>query len=226
MLGTKMALERKLEPEVMDTAEEASTYDAMDHSEVNRRFVEDLLLAMQPHGEVTRVLDLGTGTALIPIEFCRQHATARIVAADLAEHMLEVARTNIQRAELQDRIELVHLDAKEMQFADREFPIVMSNSIVHHIPEPISVLKEAARIADRAIFFRDLMRPDTEQQLADLVEIYAGTESEHAKSMFDDSLRAALSLDEMRNLAVSLGFSADSVKASSDRHWTWFAPIG
>ena len=35
-------LARTLEPEVMDTAQEASDYDAMDHSEVNARFVADL----------------------------------------------------------------------------------------------------------------------------------------------------------------------------------------
>ena len=36
-------LARTLEPELMDTAEEAQLYDAMDHAEVNRRFVDDLL---------------------------------------------------------------------------------------------------------------------------------------------------------------------------------------
>lgn len=35
-------LPRVLEPEVMDTVEEAVDYDAMDHGEVNRVFVEDL----------------------------------------------------------------------------------------------------------------------------------------------------------------------------------------
>ena len=35
-------LPRVLEPEVMDTAEEARDYDTMDHSEVNRRFVAEI----------------------------------------------------------------------------------------------------------------------------------------------------------------------------------------
>src|SRR5438445_565725 len=34
---------RVLEPEVMDTAQEAKDYDAMDHREVNTRFCDDLL---------------------------------------------------------------------------------------------------------------------------------------------------------------------------------------
>ena len=41
--------------------------------------------------------------------------------------------------------------------------------------------------------------------------------------MFDDSLRAALSLSEVRAMVSSLGFEAETVQATSDRHWTWIA---
>ena len=36
-------IERVLEPEAMDTAEEVRQYDAMDHGAVNRQFVDDFL---------------------------------------------------------------------------------------------------------------------------------------------------------------------------------------
>ena len=36
-------LSRILEPEAMDDAAEAREYDAMDHTSVNRAFVDDLL---------------------------------------------------------------------------------------------------------------------------------------------------------------------------------------
>ena len=38
-------LSRVLEPEVMDTPEEARDYDSMDHAAVNRLFVTDFLFA-------------------------------------------------------------------------------------------------------------------------------------------------------------------------------------
>ena len=52
-------LPRTLEPEVMDSVEEARDYDAMDHAVVNRVFVEDFLAAWEggqplldvPHGD-------------------------------------------------------------------------------------------------------------------------------------------------------------------------------
>src|SRR5262249_39750731 len=107
--GTLM-LPRILEPEVMDSAEEARDYDAMDHSTVNRVFVADFLACWDGRGPV---LDVGTGTAQIPIELCRQHPQAEVVGIDLAEHMLAVGRENVRRAALAGRIRLECCDAKQ-----------------------------------------------------------------------------------------------------------------
>src|SRR4051812_5050338 len=108
-------LERVLEPEVMDTADEARDYDAMDHSAVNRVFVADFLAVWDGRWPV---LDVGTGTAQIPIEFCKQAMTGQVIAIDAAAHMLTVARENIRKAGLEHRIALRLADAKVMPFAD------------------------------------------------------------------------------------------------------------
>ena len=103
------SLSRILEPEVMDTPEEARDYDAMDHSAVNRLFVADFLAA----GPVTSaVLDVGTGTAQIPIELCRADPSARVVAVDAAAHMLTLARANIERAGLAGRFSAPESDER------------------------------------------------------------------------------------------------------------------
>src|SRR5262245_55734458 len=121
---------RILEPEVMDTPEEAHDYDAMDHSEVNRVFVADFLRVWNGRGPI---LDIGTGTAQIPIEFCRQSRNGAVVAVDAAEHMLRVACENVRRAGVESRITLRLVDAKGMPFVAGSLPAIMSNSIVHHI---------------------------------------------------------------------------------------------
>jgi ubiquinone/menaquinone biosynthesis C-methylase UbiE len=101
----------------------------------------------------------------------------------------------------------------------------MSNSIIHHVPDPSVVLKEAIRVVEPGglLFFRDLLRPETDEAVRQLVETYAGQENEHQQKMFEDSLRAALNLDEMRALVAELGFDPETVQATSDRHWTWSA---
>ena len=129
-------LPRVLEPEVMDTAEEARDYDSMDHSHVNQLFVADFL---KLGSTATSVLEVGAGTAQIPITLCQTHPTVRVIAIDLANEMLAVGRRNLARTGLADRIELQLVDAKAMPFADASFNAVISNSIVHHIPEPLAV---------------------------------------------------------------------------------------
>ena len=171
------------------------------------------------------VLDIGTGSALIPIELCRQSSEVHVVAVDLSPSMLDVATININLAELNDRIMIDLVDAKELQFDSGRFDSVISNSIVHHIPDPSVVLKEAVRVTKPGglLFFRDLMRPDSIETVQHLVDTYTGSENEHAQQMFYNSLKAALNLQEIQLLVQDLGFTSDSVQATSDRHWTWSA---
>lgn len=218
-------LPRVLEPEVMDSPEEARDYDAMNHSAVNRLFASDLLAAAQSLPEVLSgdLLDVGTGTAQIPIEVCRQTTEGRILAVDAAIEMLELARYNLELAGVTQRVRLAHVDAKDLPYLDATFDVVMSNSIVHHIPEPATVLKEAARVLKPGglIFFRDLLRPDTDEEVERLVSLYACECNDHQKALFNASLRAALTLPEVQQLVTALGFSAEGVTQTSDRHWTW-----
>src|SRR5687767_9865289 len=112
--ATMAPLPRVLEPELMDTPEEAHGYDTMDHSTVNRVFAADFLLGYRGGP----VLDVGTGTAQIPIELCRQHPTATVHALDAAAHMLAVGRQNVERAAQAGRIELHLAPAQRLPFAD------------------------------------------------------------------------------------------------------------
>ena len=213
-------LKRVLEPEVMDSAEEADDYDAMDHTQVNRLFVADFLAVWHGRGPV---LDLGTGTAQIPIALCRQAPAVEVVAVDLAEHMLRVGRENVRRAALEQRIRLERCDAKQLPFAAGSFAAVISNSIVHHIPEPEYVLAEMARVLQPGgtLLVRDLLRPEDDATVRQLVETYAGDANAHQRQMFEDSLRAALTLEEVRGMVVRLGFDPATVRQTTDRHWTW-----
>lgn len=213
-------LPRILEPEVMDSADEARDYDAMDHAAVNRVFAADFFAAW---GGDDPLLDVGTGTAHIPIELCRRHPTIRVTAIDLAESMLAVARANVRRANLEDRVRLERVDAKRMPYPDGSFAAVISNSIAHHIPEPAAVLAEMARVTRRGglLFVRDLLRPDDEAALHRLVDLYAAGANAHQRQMYADSLHAALTLAEVRGLVAALGFDPADVCQTTDRHWTW-----
>lgn len=213
-------LARQLEPELMDDPQEAVTYDEMDHSEVNCRFVDDLL-AGGPVGP--DILDLGTGTARIPVELCKRVPDCRVLASDGAVSMLDVARYNVAVSSMDYRIQLHHGDAKALDIEDETFDAVISNSLIHHLPEPEPAIAEIVRLTRPGgrIFVRDLCRPETLEAVEELVERIAGGETPAAQTMFRQSLHAALTLDEIRALVAKHGFASEDVTMTSDRHWTW-----
>jgi ubiquinone/menaquinone biosynthesis C-methylase UbiE len=214
---------RVLEPEAMDSPEEVIEYDAMDHSQVNARFVGDFLCAHGPNrgGEF---LDVGTGTARIPIALAQADPQARILAVDISPNMLARAEANIARAGLEDRIRCLLGDIKHLHQAvgRAQFEAVISNTIIHHIPEPSEALRAMIErtAPDGTLLVRDLARPASLSDLDRLVLIYAGHETPRARDLFAASLHAALTLDEVRQIVWTLGLPIDRVTMSSDRHWT------
>jgi ubiquinone/menaquinone biosynthesis C-methylase UbiE len=213
-------LPRVLEPEVMASAEEARDYDAMDHSGVNAVFVADFLAAWDNRGPI---LDVGTGTAQIPLALCQAAPSANVVGIDLSEAMLALGRLSVRREGLEKRIHLELCDAKNLPYETGCFGAVISNSIVHHIPKPARVLAEMVRVLapSGVLLVRDLLRPAGEAAVRHLVATYAGDANAHGQQMFEASLRAALTLGEIRALVAGLGYDPAEVRKTTDRHWTW-----
>ncbi|MCU0720992.1 MAG: class I SAM-dependent methyltransferase [Pirellula sp.] len=212
-------LNRVLEPEVMDDQREAVAYNDMDHRAVNERFASDLL-AIPDLG--TDWLDIGTGTALIPVELCRRtDSSVRIMAADASYWMLEIARYNIEIHQCISRVQLHLGDAKKMIFEKNYFDTVFSNSLVHHLPEHDQFFQEVIRVLrpNGVLFLRDLYRPSNATQLDELVKLYGGDDS-CGSDLFRQSLLAALTIEEVRTIVQPLGIPSECVMATSDRHWT------
>ncbi len=219
-----MMLERVLEPEVMNDLQEAIEYHDMDFTEVNRAFVRDLLaFASQEDRTLGRdILDLGTGTARIPVELCLQAPSLRVMAADASSEMLELARYHIEINHMLDRIQLHRTDAKKLVFGPSFFDAVISNSLVHHLPQSEAFFAEALRVLRPGgfLFVRDLFRPASQEQVESLVAQHVGNESPRSQQLFRQSLQAALTTEELAKILAELGVDASCIQMTSDRHWT------
>jgi ubiquinone/menaquinone biosynthesis C-methylase UbiE len=230
-------MDRVLEPEVMDTPEEARDYDAMDHATVNVKFCDDLLAFANRDGRpplgrrAARVVDFGTGTALIPIELCARAADVTVVAIDLAENMLALAHANVARTKLGDRVLLEKVDAKDTPYEEGAFGATISNSLVHHIPKPERCLAEMWRVTARGglLFVRDLYRPPSDVEVDRLVVLHAGKAPadpklvppyESQRALLRASLCASMTVTEVIAMVAPLGIPASAVAMTSDRHWT------
>ncbi|MHC4515833.1 MAG: class I SAM-dependent methyltransferase, partial [Planctomycetota bacterium] len=126
-------MERILEPEYMDTEEEAQSYEAMDHAEANES-VSSRFLELGGGDGLT--LDIGTGPGDIPILLARRKPAGRYVAVDAAAEMLRLAKAKVSDSGLTERIVLHQVDAKQLPYPTHSFDAVFSNTILHHIPTP------------------------------------------------------------------------------------------
>ncbi len=211
-------LERVLEPEVMDDWQEATAYDAMDFSAVNRDFAQT---AIDLHPQAVRVLDIGTGSAHIPIILCQEKSGYQILGVDLAQSMLTLGLRNIEDAGLLQRIRLELADGKHLPYPNWEFDMVISNSLVHHLPQPLGFFREVARLVkpNGAVLIRDLLRPNSLAEIDRLVT-EAGDYGERQNQLFRDSLAAALTLAEVQELVTAAKMTDYQLNQSSNRHWT------
>lgn len=73
--------------------------------------VEEVLLWAQDRGQTYGLLDLGTGSGCIGLSLLKECPQARLVAVDISEKALEVARKNAAALEVADRVLFVHSDA-------------------------------------------------------------------------------------------------------------------
>ena len=224
MLGNEyfngaLMLARILEPEIMDTAEDATEYNSIPNDDINAAFVEEVLNLLPINA--IKLVDLGSGPAHIPILFALKRPQLTITAVELAENMIVIAQQNIKNANLTDRIIIKKQDIKHTMLEQKSFDIVISNSCIHHIHNPIELFAEAKRLVSKGgvIYFKDLLRPKSLSELDHLVSKYAHDVNDYQRILFRNSLHAALTLDEVKETVEAAKLSNAEIKQTSDRHW-------
>ncbi|WP_022853585.1 methyltransferase domain-containing protein [Thermodesulfatator atlanticus] len=194
--------ERVLELEVMLSLEEVRAYDGLVRKYLkilHFGFLETIINFAPEEG---LFLDIGTGTGHLAIELAKLCPKISIVAVDLSENMLTVARENAQKEGVLERINFMKADAKNIPFPSESFDCVYCHNMLHHIPQPIELLREIKRVAkkDAAILVRDLIRL-TPLERAFHVNVFGATYTELMKKEYEDSIKAALSKEEWCELA-------------------------
>uniref|UniRef100_A0A831XEV6 tRNA1(Val) (Adenine(37)-N6)-methyltransferase n=1 Tax=Geobacter metallireducens TaxID=28232 RepID=A0A831XEV6_GEOME len=88
-----------------------------------------LLCAFASPGEGVRVIDLGTGSAIIPLVLARQTEQATFVGVELQDGMAELAERNVRLNGLAERVAILREDVLGLRkrFAVSSFDLVLSN---------------------------------------------------------------------------------------------------
>lgn len=73
------------------------------------------------------ILDVGTGSGIIPISLAKQLPSCKFVAVDISQPALEVAKFNAQTHEVSDRIEFRYSDLFSAIKPEEKFDFILSN---------------------------------------------------------------------------------------------------
>jgi ubiquinone/menaquinone biosynthesis C-methylase UbiE len=215
---------REPEPEYMDLPEEAEAYAVADFDEVNAAFVERLL-EVAGNGAGARVLDLGTGPADMPRRVSLARPGWVVCGLDASRAMLAWGLEALRAEGVS--VGLVQADARACPFADGVFEGVFSNSILHHVADPIAFWREVKRLVGPggSVFLRDLLRPASREEARHLTQEYAAGESALLQEEFHRSLLAAYTVAEVRAQLAEVGLAELKVAQVSDRHLDAFGSI-
>ena len=73
-----------------------------------------------------RILDIGTGSAIIPLIIAHKHKVAHIDGVEIQEYMADMARRSVEANGLTDTIDIINGDIKEYR-PSREYDIIVTN---------------------------------------------------------------------------------------------------
>jgi ubiquinone/menaquinone biosynthesis C-methylase UbiE len=107
------------------------------------------LIEMSPIQEEDLVLDIATGTGVIPFNLLKLNLTSnRIHGLDITLSMLKQARQRFSENGNSQSIDLVCASAMEMPYSDESFNIVISGLAAHHM-DVKKLITEAHRVLQR-----------------------------------------------------------------------------
>lgn len=215
-------MQRIPEPELMSDEVQAIAYANANFEEPHNHFIS---LLKDSVGQVLlgsgKAMDLGCGAADISIRFAKAFPRFQIDGLDGSAAMLEEGEKAITTANLNHRINLIQDNLQETTLVKQKYDLIFSNSLLHHLHKPIllwNCIKNAK--GNPSVFIMDLMRPENDDEVSRMVDEYAGNEPEVLKRDFYNSLKAAFTVDEVKQQLSEAGLEGFNVSIVSDRHLT------
>ena len=201
----------------MEKKEQAYAYANADFSNSNELFLEKLFKYCSITDE-TKILDVGCGDGEIPIEIYRK-TKSKITVLDGSSAMLDEFSKKMCANNIDD-IKIIQRRYEDTSFMEKSFDILISNSVLHHVKSPKQFWGKSFNLVRQQghIMLMDLFRPSNENDLLTVLDKYGGN-NPVLLSDFENSLRAAYTLDEVEDQLSSFSDISSSVKAISDRHF-------
>ena len=202
-------MDRKAEPELMNTKDQVDSYSEGDFSEGEVRFVEFIRKYLKTNNidikDSDLIVDLGCGPGNISEKLSMEWPNATIIGIDGSKEMILKAesRKNLQKNSFKNLIYLCE-DIKNIKLTDitnkKNITLLVSNSLIHHLTfineffECIISLSTTETLN----FHKDLIRPSNEKSAMKLKAECASKYNETLTNDYFASLQASYTVDELK----------------------------
>ena len=110
------------------------------------KMLRDYLDAMEI-AATAKVLDIGCGTGLAARAIARRTSfDGTITGVDLSPYLVAAAKRLAAEEGIAERLEFRTGDVHRLDFSDNSFDALVAHTLLSHVEDPLSVLKEAARV--------------------------------------------------------------------------------
>lgn len=210
-------MERQLEPELMEDADQVKAYAEADFEIPHNQFIERLQAFVDRPLFNGTALDLGCGPGDISVRFARAFPLSKLDAVDGSRAMIDYAQALPES--VRQRINFIHGKMPFVVLPRNHYDIIFSNSLLHHLPDPKILWQSIKTYAKpgACIAVMDLLRPASIEAAKALVDAYAADEPDILRRDFYYSLLAAFNPEEIENQLKNAGLNF-KLEQISDRH--------
>lgn len=150
----------------------AINYDSFIENTASETYKEIISNLNSDLNVTQNVLDIGTGTGIIP--FLIHSKVASIIATDISPRMIQIAKQKQLDLDVKN-IDFQIQDLYNLIFPDKSFDVVIASNLLHLLYEPEKIISEAKRVMkDSGIFIaptfcaREGLKPKTIESIAGL----------------------------------------------------------
>jgi ubiquinone/menaquinone biosynthesis C-methylase UbiE len=157
------------------------------------------------------VMEVGAGTGNFLSLF--EEIASSLVALDLTETMLRTAQRDFPE------MSLVLGDGARMPFASRSIDLASCAQMLHHVPEPLPLIREMARVcrSDGHVLIVDQAATERYEEIAFMNQLEAIRDPSHAMSRPPSAMRILVQ-------SAGLEIVDERITDSEQRMSTWMAP--
>ncbi len=218
-------MERRCEPELMEDGSQVRAYAEADFSRTDRDVIEAIadLLGSEggEDGDGLRFADLGCGPGNISLLLARRWPAAEVLGVDGSAAMLAIAEERrVAEPNACARLRFLRAVLPCGSLPARAFPVVVSNSLLHHLHDPLVLWASVRQLAAPGawIYIKDLRRPATADVLEALVTRHAAGAPAVLQRDYAHSLRAAFTAVEVAEQLRSAGLQGLALREREDRY--------